>query len=43
MEVRIKRSDKRHGKRKDLSEVAIQFGAIEELNRLIQRLLGNTA
>ncbi len=38
VEVRIKKSVKRHGKREDMGEVAIQFGSMDELNGLIERL-----
>ena len=40
VEVRIKKSIKRNGKREDMGEVAIQFGSIDELNGLIERLRG---
>ena len=40
VEVRIKKSVKRHGKREDMGELAIQFGSIDELNGLIERLRG---
>ena len=40
VEVRIKKSVKRHGKREDMGEVAIQFGSMDELNGLIERLRG---
>ena len=42
VEVRIKKSVKRHGKREDMGEVAIQFGSMDELNGLIERLRGQT-
>ena len=38
VEVRIKKSVKRHGKREETGEVAIQFGSLDELNGLIERL-----
>ena len=41
VEVRIKKSVKRHGKREDMGEVAIQFGSMDELNGLIERLRAN--
>ena len=41
VEVRIKKSVKRHGKREDMGELAIQFGSMDELNGLIERLRGN--
>lgn len=41
VEVRIKKSVKRHGKREDMGEVAIQFGSMDELNGLIERLRGS--
>ena len=40
VEVRIKKSIKRNGKREDMGEVAIQFGSMDELNGLIERLRG---
>jgi ParB family transcriptional regulator, chromosome partitioning protein len=38
VEVRIKKSVKRNGKREDMGEVAVQFGSMDELNGLIERL-----
>jgi ParB family chromosome partitioning protein len=43
VEVRIKKSVKRGGKREDMGEVAIQFGSMDELNGLIERLRGTGA
>ena len=40
VEVRIKKQVKRNGKREDMGEVAIQFGSMDELNGLIERLRG---
>jgi ParB family chromosome partitioning protein len=40
VEVRIKKQVKRHGKREDMGEVAIQFSSMDELNGLIERLRG---
>ena len=40
VEVRIKKSVKRNGKREDMGEVAIAFGSMDELNGLIERLRG---
>jgi ParB family transcriptional regulator, chromosome partitioning protein len=40
VEVRIKKQVKRNGRREDMGEVAIQFGSMEELNGLIERLRG---
>ncbi len=40
VEVRIKKSVKRHGKREDMGELAIAFGSMDELNGLIERLRG---
>ncbi len=40
VEVRIKKSIKRGGKREEIGEVAISFGSIDELNGLIERLRG---
>jgi ParB family chromosome partitioning protein len=36
--VRIKKRVKRNGRMEDLGEVVIQFGSLEELNGLIERL-----
>ena len=41
VEVRIKKSVKRNGKREDTGEVAITFGSMDELNGLIERLRGS--
>ena len=38
VEVRIKKRVKRHGKMEEAGEVAIQFGSLEELNGLIEKL-----
>jgi ParB family transcriptional regulator, chromosome partitioning protein len=40
VEVRVKKRVKRQGRIEDLGEVAIQFGSLEELNGLIDRLRG---
>ena len=40
VEVRVKKRVKRHGQIEDMGEVAIQFGSLEELNGLIERLRG---
>jgi ParB family chromosome partitioning protein len=40
VEVRVKKRVKRHGRVEELGEVAIQFGSLEELNGLIDRLRG---
>ena len=42
VEVRIKKSVKRHGKREDMGELAIQFSSMDELNGLIERLRGQS-
>ena len=42
VEVRVKKSVKRHGKLESMGEIAIQFGALDELNGLIERLRGNS-
>ena len=42
VEVRIKKSVKRGGKREEIGEVAIAFGSLDELNGLIERLRGST-
>ncbi|MDH1379845.1 ParB/RepB/Spo0J family partition protein [Comamonas aquatica] len=40
VEVRVKKRFKRHGKVQDMGEVSIQFGSLDELNGLIERLRG---
>jgi ParB family chromosome partitioning protein len=40
VEVRVKKRVKRNGRIEDMGEVAIQFGSLEELNGLIDRLRG---
>ena len=40
VEVRVKKRVKRAGRMEDMGELAIQFGSIEELNGLIERLRG---
>jgi ParB family chromosome partitioning protein len=40
VEVRVKKRVKRHGRLEELGEVSIQFGSLEELNGLIDRLRG---
>jgi len=42
VEVRVKKRVKRHGRVEELGEIAIQFGSLDELNGLIERL-GRTA
>jgi ParB family chromosome partitioning protein len=41
VEVRIKKRVKRGGRMQELGEVAIQFGSLEELNGLIDKLSPN--
>ena len=41
VEVRVKKRVKRHGRVEDVGELAIQFGSLEELNGLIDRLRGD--
>lgn len=43
VQVRIKKRVKRHGRMEDLGEVVIQFGSLEALNGLIDRLRGSEA
>jgi len=38
VEVRLKKRVKRHGRIEDMGELAIQFGSLEELNGLIDKL-----
>ena len=40
VEVRVKKQVKRHGRREDTGELAIQFASMDELNGLIERLRG---
>jgi ParB family chromosome partitioning protein len=40
VDVRVKRRAKRNGKIEEMGEVAIQFGSLEELNGLIDKLRG---
>ena len=40
VEVRVKKRVKRNGRVEDLGEVAIQFGSLDELNGLIEKLRG---
>ena len=40
VEVRVKKRVKRHGRIEELGEVSIQFGSLDELNGLIERLRG---
>lgn len=40
VEVRVKKRVKRHGRVEDMGELAIQFGSLESLNGLIDRLRG---
>ena len=42
VEVRVKKRVKRHGKLEDMGEVAIQFGSLDALNGLIDRLRGQS-
>jgi ParB family chromosome partitioning protein len=38
VEVRVKKRVKRHGRIEEMGELAIQFGSLEELNGLIDKL-----
>ncbi len=40
VEVRVKKRVKRHGRVEEMGELAIQFGSIDELNGLIEKLRG---
>ncbi|MBK0391393.1 ParB/RepB/Spo0J family partition protein [Ramlibacter algicola] len=40
VDVRVKKRVKRHGRIEELGEVAIQFGSLEELNGLLEKLRG---
>jgi ParB family chromosome partitioning protein len=40
VEVRVKKRVKRHGRVEEMGELAIQFGSLEELNGLIDKLRG---
>ncbi len=41
VEVRVKKRVKRNGRMEDMGELSIQFGSLEALNGLIERLRGN--
>jgi len=41
VEVRVKKRVKRAGRMEDMGELAIQFGSLEALNGLIDRLRGH--
>jgi len=41
VEVRVKKRVKRNGRMEDMGELSIQFGSLEALNGLIDRLRGN--
>ena len=40
VEIRVKKRVKRHGKFEEMGELSVQFGSMEELNGLIERLRG---
>jgi ParB-like chromosome segregation protein Spo0J len=40
VDVRVKKRVKRHGRTEEMGELAIQFGSLDELNGLIDRLRG---
>jgi ParB family chromosome partitioning protein len=40
VEVRVKKRVKRHGRTEEMGELAIQFGSLDELNGLIEKLRG---
>jgi ParB family transcriptional regulator, chromosome partitioning protein len=40
VEIRVKKRVKRHGKFEEMGELSVQFGSLEELNGLIDRLRG---
>ena len=40
VEIRVKKRMKRHGKFEEMGELSVQFGSMEELNGLIERLRG---
>jgi ParB family chromosome partitioning protein len=42
VEVRVKKRVKRNGKMEDMGEVAIQFGSLDALNGLIDKLRGQS-
>jgi ParB family chromosome partitioning protein len=43
VEVRVKKRVKRAGRLEEMGELSIQFGSLDELNGLIERLRGNVA
>jgi ParB family transcriptional regulator, chromosome partitioning protein len=40
VEIRVKKRVKRHGKFEEMGELSVQFGSMDELNGLIDRLRG---
>ena len=40
VEVRVKKRLKRHGRIEEMGEIAIQFGSLDALNGLIDKLRG---
>jgi ParB family chromosome partitioning protein len=38
VEVRVKKRVKRHGRFEEMGELSIQFGSLDELNGLIEKL-----
>ncbi len=40
VEVRVKKRVKRHGRIEEMGEIAIQFGSLDALNGLIDKLRG---
>jgi ParB family chromosome partitioning protein len=40
VEVRVKKRVKRHGRVEEMGDISIQFGSLDELNGLIERLRG---
>ena len=43
VEVQVKKRVKRHGRMEDMGQVVIQFGSLDELNGLIDRLSGHAS
>ena len=43
VEVRVKKRVKRAGRMEEMGELSIQFGSLDELNGLIDRLRGSRA
>ena len=43
VDIRIKKRVKRHGKFEEMGEVVLQFGSLDELNGLVEKLTRSAA